>query len=305
MPLAKRFAALFVILLLALPAAAQDEVLATYFQGDYSFDYDQWPFGSYDGTHDVSGVILDTIIGWEPDQTESVGGRLEMRADTLTAWAYGARLNADDTVDMGALYIRSASGSLSPGNYSIDLSNYMVMFAFMDDISNFSIPEEGADMAAFISSLAADQKFFGTGGSINVTQVDDYGFRGSFSGTMADPGDFTIISISSGLFDLDGSPTAAPTLPGPVAEHAVWPSPFNPKTTIGFTLSEATELRVSVHDLQGRRLAVLDEGRREAGRIELDWAAQDENGHALPGGVYLYRIHTSTGSETGKMILLP
>ncbi len=305
MPLAKRFAALLVILLLALPAAAQVEVLATYYQGDYSFDYDQWPFGSYDGSHDASGSILDTINGWEPDQTESVGGRLEMRADTLTAWAYGARLNPDDTVDMGALFLRSASGNLSPGNYSIDLTNYLVMFAFMDNISNFSIPEEGADMAAFISSLEADQKFFGTGGSINVTQVDDYGFSGSFSGTMADPGDFKIISISNGLFDLDGSPTSAPTPPGLVAEHAAWPSPFNPKTTVGFTLNEATPLRVTVHDMQGRRLAVLDEGWREAGRIEVEWDASDEQGETLPGGVYLYRIHTATGSETGKMVLLP
>ncbi len=305
MRLVKALATAFVILSLASAAFGQDQVYATYYEGDYAFDYDQWPFGSYDGSHDVSGVILDTVIGWEPGQTESVGGRLEERADTLTAWAYGALLNADDTVDMGALFIRSASGSLSPGNYSIDLSNYMVMFAFMDDITNFSIPEAGDDMSEFISNLQADQKLFGTTGSIQVTQVDEFGFRGSFSGTMTDPSDLTIISISNGAFSLEGSPTSAPPPPGLVGDHAAWPSPFNPKTTVGFTLAAATHLRVTVHDMQGRRLAVLDEGWREAGRIELEWNATDERGETLPGGVYLYRIHTATGSETGKMVLLP
>lgn len=293
------------VLLIANVAAAQDQVLATYFEGDYSFDYNQWPFGSYDGTHAATGVILDPGIGWEPGQTESAGGRLETRADTLTAWAYGARLNADTTVDMGALFIRSATGSLSPGNYSIDITNYTVMFAFMDDISNFSIPEEGADMAAFISSLEADQKFFGTTGGIDVTQVDEFGFRGTFSGTMTDPGDLKIISISNAMFDLEGSPTSAPELPALVADHAAWPSPFNPKTTVGFSLAEASHVRVSVHDLRGRRLSLLADGWREAGRVELNWNATDERGEVLPAGVYLYRIRTAAGSEAGKMVLLP
>ncbi len=293
------------VLLMANVAVAQDQVLATYYEGHYAFDYDQWPFGSYDGTHDITGVILDPGIGWEPGQTLSAGGRLETRADTLTAWAYGALLNADDTVDMGALFIRTAAGSFSPGHYGIDLTDYMISFAFLDNISNFSIPEEGADMATFISDLQADQKFFGTTGGIDVTQVDEYGFVGTFSGTMTDPGDLTIISISSGIFDLVGSPTDVPELPALVSKHAAWPSPFNPKTTIGFTLAEATHLRVSVHDLRGRRLAVLDEGWREAGSVNLNWNAVDERGRALPAGVYLYRIHTSAGGETGKMVLLP
>ncbi len=293
-------------LALAAQALAQeDAVLSIYYQGDYRFDYEQWPWGDYDGTHEVSGVILDPEFGWAEGQTESVGGRMEVRSDTLTAWGYGALLNPDDTVDMGALYIRSASGSLSPGYYGIDLTDYTVMFTFMDDITNFSIPPEGADMAEFISSMEASQKFFGTTGGIDVTEVGDWGFRGSFSGTMTDPGDLKIITITGGVFDIDGWPTSVPEAAPLLSSHGVFPNPFNPRTTIVLQLGADTSLRVSVHDVSGRELALLAEGRQGAGELRLEWDASDAAGRVLPAGLYLYRIHTTTGVSAGKMLLLP
>jgi len=299
---------LFVVLLVAglwaLPVLAQDQVLVEYYQGSYHFDYDQWPFGGYGGTFDAAGEILDPDIGWAEGQTESVGGRMEVLSDTLTTWAYGAILNADTTVDVAAVFVRTAGATLNPGNYPVDLDDYMALYAFFDNVSDFTIPEEGGNMAEWLANLVADHTFFATTGSITITQIDEEGLAGSFTGLMADPGDFTIVSVSNASFAMDGQvPTDVPDAPA-FASRGSFPNPFNPKTTLRFEMPEAGRLSVRVFDAAGRELAMLADGSFPAGAQELIWDGRDAAGRPLPGGVYLYRIESDFGSASGKMTLL-
>jgi hypothetical protein len=289
---------------LAMPVFAEDEVLVEYYQGSYHFDYEQWPWGSYSGTFDAMGEILDPDSGWAEGQTQSVGGRLEVMGDTLTVWGYGAVLNPDETVDVAAVFTRTGGTELLPGTYSVDTTNYMTLFAFFDDVGEFEIPEEGGDMAAWLDSLEADQKFFSTSGSITITEVDEDGFAGTFTGSMADPFDFTIITVDNASFDMDGqAPTDAPEIPA-FAVHGSFPNPFNPKTTLRFEMPKSGDLHVSVFDLSGREMRVLADGWFDAGATELIWDGRDRQNRPLPGGVYLYKIETPGAVATGKMVML-
>ena len=296
---------LFLLIIAALPVQALDEVRAVYDSGTYHFDYDQWPFGSYGGTFQASGPILDPDIGWAPGQTESSGGRYEVIGDTLTSWAYSARLNTDETVDLAALLVRTAADTLLPGSYPIDLDNYLVEYAFLDDVTNFTFPEYGGDMVAWLNSLISAHRFLGTTGTIHVTEVGSTGFAGTFSGTMTDPDDFTIISISGGTFDLEGhwAVDAPPVVA--LADHGSFPNPFNPKTTLRLVLAEETPLRVSVLDVTGRQVKLLADLDRVHGEVNLIWNGDDTAGRRQPAGVYFYRVATSQGVESGKMVLLP
>lgn len=78
-----------------------------------------------------------------------------------------------------------------------------------------------------------------------------------------------------------------------------YPNPFNPATTIDFTISRTSAISVTVYDLSGRKIAVLAEGEYPAGRHEISW---DATGHA--SGIYLFRLDTAAGSAVRKMILL-
>jgi len=298
------FAAFVLSFALVLPAFAVDEVLVEYYQGSYHFDYQQWPWGSYSGTFDAEGEILDPNVGWAEGQTESVGGHEEVLSDTLTVWGYGAVLNEDGTVDVAAVFIRSTDSELLPGTYPVDTNDYMTEFAFFDNVGDFEIPDQGGDIAAWLDTLDADQKFFGTSGSITVTQIDEEGFVGTFTGSMADPYDFKIITVDNAYFDMDGHTVTGASEAPALAVQGNFPNPFNPKTTLRFELSRPGALRVSIFDLSGRELRVLADGHFDAGPVELIWNGRDRRDRELPGGVYLYRIESAGAATGGKMVMV-
>jgi subtilisin family serine protease len=82
-----------------------------------------------------------------------------------------------------------------------------------------------------------------------------------------------------------------------------YPNPFNPITTIGYTLSEPSEVKIIVYSILGEEVASLVNMTKEAGYHKYYFSADN-----LPSGTYLYRLQ-ATGSkgtyiETKKMILL-
>ena len=77
------------------------------------------------------------------------------------------------------------------------------------------------------------------------------------------------------------------------------PNPFNPSTTITYTLDAAMPVTLTVTDIFGREIRVIDSGMRSAGRHDIVFDAGD-----LPGGVYLYRLQIPSGNAIGRMLLL-
>ena len=83
------------------------------------------------------------------------------------------------------------------------------------------------------------------------------------------------------------------------------PNPFNPKTEIAFTLLAPARVTLAIHDLAGRRVAVLlDSALRGPGRHAVAWDARDAEGGPLASGVYICRLDASGHSRTRKLTLL-
>lgn len=80
--------------------------------------------------------------------------------------------------------------------------------------------------------------------------------------------------------------------------HPNFPNPFNPATTIRFTLSAPASVRVTVYDLLGREVAVLAEGRMEGGDHAVRWNASERS-----SGVYLCRLEADAHRFTTKLLL--
>jgi hypothetical protein len=78
-----------------------------------------------------------------------------------------------------------------------------------------------------------------------------------------------------------------------------FPNPFNPSTSIRFTLPFAGYIRLTVHDILGKEVAVLDEGEHQAGTSEVTW-----NATPVSSGTYFYRLRTEQGSITRRMHML-
>ena len=81
--------------------------------------------------------------------------------------------------------------------------------------------------------------------------------------------------------------------------HQNHPNPFNPETAIGYQLSGAGEVRLSVFDVLGRERAVLVDREEGAGSHDVRWDAS-----AMPSGIYFYRLVAGGRSETKRMVLI-
>jgi hypothetical protein len=87
--------------------------------------------------------------------------------------------------------------------------------------------------------------------------------------------------------------------------HQNQPNPFNPATTIRFDLETADDVRLVIHDIAGRRVRLLLDGRVEAGRgHRVMWNGTDDGGRAVGSGVYFYRLLSSTGTLARRMVLV-
>jgi len=78
-----------------------------------------------------------------------------------------------------------------------------------------------------------------------------------------------------------------------------FPNPFNPVTTIPFTLDEPGRVFLAVYDLLGRKIATLVDGYRPAGKYSVRF-----DGGGLASGTYLYRLESGGKSITRKMTLI-
>lgn len=83
-----------------------------------------------------------------------------------------------------------------------------------------------------------------------------------------------------------------------------FPNPFNPTTTISFTVKEMDkEVKLDIFNSKGQRVRRLYKGLPNANEMSLVFDGKDDLGRALSSGIYLYRLRTAEFSETRKMLL--
>jgi hypothetical protein len=82
------------------------------------------------------------------------------------------------------------------------------------------------------------------------------------------------------------------------------PNPFNPVTTIGYTLRETSAAELAVFDLAGRRVRTLVNGVVPGGEHEVVWDGRDDDGSPVSSGVYFYRLRVGDTHETKRMVLV-
>ena len=77
-----------------------------------------------------------------------------------------------------------------------------------------------------------------------------------------------------------------------------YPNPFTGRSVIPYSIPKATKVRLTIYDLQGRTVKVIEEGVRSAGR----YSAEVLTGNLRPG-IYYYKMEADEFSTTRKMIV--
>ena len=83
-----------------------------------------------------------------------------------------------------------------------------------------------------------------------------------------------------------------------------FPNPFNPETTIRYSVPEASEVRLIIYNLQGQQVRVLINAPHSAGRYNTRWDGRDEIGRSVSTGVYVYRLDAGTNVALRKMVFV-
>jgi hypothetical protein len=82
------------------------------------------------------------------------------------------------------------------------------------------------------------------------------------------------------------------------------PNPFNPVTTIHFTIAETAPVKLVVYNMAGQRVRTLIDGARYAGSHNIVWDGKDAMGRNCASGVYVSRLITPGTTDVRKMMLV-
>ncbi|MCB5276310.1 MAG: C25 family cysteine peptidase [Candidatus Cloacimonadaceae bacterium] len=83
-----------------------------------------------------------------------------------------------------------------------------------------------------------------------------------------------------------------------------YPNPFNPTTTIAFSMAEAGPATLSIYNSKGQLVRQLANSEFTTGKHYLVWDGRDNGGRPVSSGLYFYRLSARHYSKTRKMILM-
>ena len=82
-----------------------------------------------------------------------------------------------------------------------------------------------------------------------------------------------------------------------------YPNPFNPNTTIVFSLPKSQNIHLTVYNNLGQVVKEITEEELPAGFNEIKWNGDDQLGRSVSSGIYFYQIKSADNFLTGKMVL--
>jgi hypothetical protein len=89
------------------------------------------------------------------------------------------------------------------------------------------------------------------------------------------------------------------SVPAEFALHSAYPNPFNPVTTISFSLPTESKILIQVYNLQGRVIETLTKGNMNSGYHAIQWNADSHS-----SGLYFVKMVAGDYHQTQKLMLV-
>ena len=83
-----------------------------------------------------------------------------------------------------------------------------------------------------------------------------------------------------------------------------YPNPFNPETTIKYSVAKAGKVNLSIYNIKGQLVRTLVNENQEPSYRSIVWKGENNNGSKVSSGVYFYRLQTAEKVMTKKMLLM-
>jgi hypothetical protein len=213
-------------------------------------------------------------------------GRTQSAVLTTPYWSdyYGTITSGSDNVPVGERIQVFDPQGVECGTFVVRREGlYGFIHVYGDDPTTPNI-DEGAE--------PGDELTFVVGGKIVArTDSPEHQWRG----------DRVPISLS---LDVAQTTQRDMVLPTTFDMYQNYPNPFNPSTIITFQVPEDVRVELTIHDLLGRRIAVLVNEQTKPGIYYLPWNGKDHAGATVAAGTYFYRIKAGSYVKTMKLTLM-
>ncbi len=143
---------------------------------------------------------------------------------------------------------------------------------------------------------------------LNLLWTEDLSTQSITGPALASTGELVVQTRFQGIIVYQGEQTGvadhARTAPGLVEFHPNQPNPFGGGTSLSFTLREAGSVRLSIHNLLGQRVRMLQAGHAIAGTHRLYWDGRDDRGIRPAAGLYIARVESRNRVDARKLQLV-
>ncbi len=107
------------------------------------------------------------------------------------------------------------------------------------------------------------------------------------------------------LFDYEQTKTEQDQdAPGLSPNLTNYPNPFNPTTTVQFSLAKESEVELKVYNVKGQLVKTLQKDILPSGRHFLEWNGEDNRSRSVSSGVYLMNLNIDGRDYRRKILLL-
>lgn len=125
-----------------------------------------------------------------------------------------------------------------------------------------------------------------------------------FRGSGGDIPEDDIYALRVNDFTVSADEKDNTTLPHQWAIESVYPNPFNPSTTITYTVPVQSTVNLLVFDILGQEVASLIKSNQLAGRYQVVWDGKSNSGVSVASGIYLVQLEAGGISLTSKLTLI-
>lgn len=209
--------------------------------------------------------------------------------------------SGNEPVNLQGYHITDNINNLSkwtfPGDLIIEPNQYKIIW-FDND------PEEGIDHVDF--RLDAEGEFIAIVSPLMDSIIDSITFPaqtadvsygrdpqsntwGFMSPTPGLPN--TIVSVDEKMVDYS-------------LDIIVYPNPFNPATTIEYSIGKKSGVNIEIYSLTGELIQNLNEGIKQQGTYRVTWNGIDNKNNKVTSGLYIVRVVTEYSARSHKMLLL-
>jgi hypothetical protein len=231
----------------------------------------------------------------------------------------------DQNNNRGSMTLYNCTGFRN-GSYNFAITGFIRATSILTVKNCISFASPGATLAGVSNPIVATNSWaapFSGAVTNDFVSLDTTGVRGArkADGSLPDIQFMHLVSTSVfvdagtniglpyngsnpdlGCFETAGTTNVQSTgaaVPSEFQLFQNYPNPFNPATTIGFQLPVGCRVRLSLHDMLGRTVAVLVDDEKPAGSYAVEWDAT-----RFASGIYFYSLEAGNHVSTKKLVLL-